>query len=286
MEQIIPPSKTSHPNFWKIGFILETIILIIIILLSWQWLYYYQTQNDELLSKNKRGISGSENPPTPSPQIGNSGNKNYVPLKIEAWEQFSDQSFDFTFKYPKGWVIEKSEKTSLVTVGNYPLSCKNCSSEERKNFYLLYIEKFTGQTKQDQTIKTTDIQEYLYRDWLKYQEEEKASCQTRESCPPRIPGYTSEYLGYERKTLAGMLFRNANVTTAEIEPFPSTIAEIGGAPEGYDSVINEYLVIDSKFQVYKIGLISPGYPNPENQPREDVAGHPIIDIVKSLRFNH
>ena len=241
--------STSKINYWQVAFWIEFFALFFTLLFS----VFRQPSCYQLESISPRPL------PTPSPVTS---------IKITAWKEFSDPTFNFSFHYPAEWHLAKN--SSSVSVANYPDSCSHCSLAEKQRYFEFYIQDH------QKTVPTNNALKYLLQEWLDFIEEEEKRCSSSNPCLPLVPGFTSEY-----KALASHIFVNQKASAVEVHPYFFSPAS---GDDRVRLVENEYLVITPSRRLYTVVLVSPGYPNPENQPDiED--NHPLMEILRSLRFH-
>jgi len=250
--------KKPKSRFWKIAFLVNLPITLILILVIATGLF--PSISEEKGEVVKPGLRSQE--------ASDSQEDDFTPLNIESWQEFSDSEHPFSFKYPQGWLIQEDNEYKIISVVTHPDCCQACSQNEIKNYYEFYIRD-DGILEGEK--ETKDALEYLLREWLEFVELEKDG-------PPMIPGFTQAPKSYEWN-----LFTNQNVSAVEVNPYhcaPSYKQE----GENVELIQTEYVLIDNNYRLYTIKLVSPGYSNKENRPYIDEEGHPLIEIIKSLRF--
>jgi len=255
----LPP--TTKPNFWKIGFFISLCLVSVLILAFGATKAKLLSQ----LSQKENQIAELKSKTQKEPQE----KSKFTPLKINSWQEFKDQNYFFSFKYPQDWIVQKSAENTTLSVSNYPESCKNCSQEEKKNYYefhIQYLEELQGQE------RTNNALEYLLKDWLAFLNQQSKE----NTLLPMVPGFTQKYVDDENP-----LFNDQNCSAVEVRPYYFS-PDYG--QKDFQLVQNEYLVIDNQSRLYTINLISPGYASPENKPDIEEKEHPLIEIIKSLKF--
>jgi len=205
--------------------------------------------------------------------------KKFTPTKIDSWQQFSDPSYSFSFKYPLGWNIKKHSENQ-ISVSNYVNSCKECSVEEKNNYYEFYIKReLTKEKEMTGKKKTKNALYYLLQDWINFldfetEQYEKATKEGKDFLPT-VPGFTQRFVAE-----AYNLFPSG-ISAVEVSPY---FFSPHHTEKGIYLVENEYLLIDDNYRVYTINLISPGYSIDPKRPTIEEQNHPLVEIIKSLGF--
>jgi len=205
--------------------------------------------------------------------------KKFTPIKIDSWQQFYDSSYSFSFKYPFGWNIKKHGKNQ-ISVSNYTNSCKECSVEEKNNYYEFYIKRELAKEKEMAgKKKTKNALYYLLQNWTDFldfetEQYEKATKEGKDFLP-NVPGFTQRFVAETYNLFP------SDISAVEVSPY---FFSPHHTEKGIYLVENEYLLIDNNYRIYTINLISPGYSIDPKKPTIEEQNHPLVEIINSLNF--
>lgn len=246
-------------NFWEIGFFIELFLLVLLVVL----VVVLTIDNLDLKLK----VS------TAMPQISQPSPTTSVYPKIASWKTYTNLNLGITFQYPDDWVLsdepdKEGVSTGLqVAVDRHDEKCgeKNDLSEcENYGFYIERDDSYSSRP-----LPTDNANLYILESTLEVEKRlDKCIRDTNTLCwgERAIPGL--EYLGKEER-----LFSDQTL-------FPA--AEISTMPRMQGSRYQYYIIKNKR--LYLIEVLVPDSQTVANKPWFIDKNHPIIKIIKTLKF--
>lgn len=235
--------------FWEIGFFVELAAIFLLAVVVTK----LTTDNADLRLRREAAISQSNKSPAP-----------IVHPQITSWKTYSNPELGVSFRYPDGWAVNETQEdrklgiSQSVNVSSWSRECGDAfdyrgfdisKKIEDCQYYSFYIEKWSPEK-----LNTTNPNIFAMRERIS---------ELEKSGSPTIPG-PPLYLG-EENTL-----------------FTESAARIGTLPRAGDGKYQYYLI--SKGNLYLIELNAPDYSGGGNTPNINDNKHPIIKIIKTLKY--